>query len=384
MKHLKISAILILFIFVFSAYSYGTWTGATRLTWTSATAYYPKIMTASNYIHIVWCSNLPGVYSLYHKNSTDAGNNWSGPNRLTWDTGNSMAPSIATNSSNHVLLVWDNDKSEESQIYFKKSTNNGTNWSSLEQLTWTSGASWYPSIAVGANNHIHVVWQDDYTGNLELYYKCSTDNGATWSINPRITWNAGSSEHPVIATDSNNNLHLLWEEDGSGNYEIYYKNTSDNGTTWSTVTQLTWSSPGASWNPVVAVDSNDVIHIIYVKNSSGQNTDIFHKKSTDGGINWSSPTQLTWTDASTLDPAICISPNNHIHVVWDDNNINADWEIYYKTSTDGGSSWSLTRLTSMNGLSWYPSIAANSTNKVFVSWQDDAPGNFELYFKKDE
>jgi len=62
MKHLRILAIMILFISVFCVYNYGTWTGATRLTWTSATAYYPKIMTASNYIHIVWCSNLPGVY----------------------------------------------------------------------------------------------------------------------------------------------------------------------------------------------------------------------------------------------------------------------------------------------------------------------------------
>lgn len=96
MRHLKILAIMILFISVFCVYTYGDWTGATRLTWTSATAFYPKIMSASDNIHIVWCSNLPGVYSLYHKYSTNAGDSWFGPNRLTWDSGNSMAPSYLT------------------------------------------------------------------------------------------------------------------------------------------------------------------------------------------------------------------------------------------------------------------------------------------------
>lgn len=97
MRHLKILAIMILFISVFSAYNYGIWTGATRLTWTSATAFYPKIaIDNNNYIHVVWCTNNPGIYSLFYKKSTNAGVDWSSPIRLTWDTGNAMAPSYLT------------------------------------------------------------------------------------------------------------------------------------------------------------------------------------------------------------------------------------------------------------------------------------------------
>jgi hypothetical protein len=68
-----------------------------------------------------------------------------------------------------------------------------------------------------------VVWQDDTPGNNEVFYKKSTNGGMAWSGAKRLTWNSGDSEFPAAATDSNDNIHLVWRYGSIGNGEIYYK-----------------------------------------------------------------------------------------------------------------------------------------------------------------
>ena len=47
-------------------------------------------------------------------------------------------------------------------------------WNGAKRLTWTSGSSRSPATAVDSNNHIHVVWEDLTPGNYEIYYKRGT------------------------------------------------------------------------------------------------------------------------------------------------------------------------------------------------------------------
>ena len=95
-------------------------------------------------------------------------------------------------------------------------------WGTAKRLTWNSGASLNPAIAFDSSNHIHLVWYDETPGNREIYYKKSTTGGDTWTTK-RLTYNSGRSYNPVIALDSNNHIHLVWNDETPGNLEIYYK-----------------------------------------------------------------------------------------------------------------------------------------------------------------
>jgi hypothetical protein len=97
------------------------------------------------------------------------------------------------------------------------------NWTTAKRLTWNSGSSWYPGIAVDTSGNLHVVWDDDTPGNREIYYKKSTDGGSTWMPSQRLTRNSGGSGLPAIAVDSSGNLHVVWCDGTPGNAEIYYK-----------------------------------------------------------------------------------------------------------------------------------------------------------------
>jgi hypothetical protein len=108
-------------------------------------------------------------------------------------------------------------------ICYKQSTDAGASWSTNKKLTWTAGDSKSPAIAIDALNVLHVVWFDYTPGNPDIYYRNSTDAGATWSTIQNLTLNSGNSMYPAMAVDSSGNVHVLWEDDTPGNKEIYYR-----------------------------------------------------------------------------------------------------------------------------------------------------------------
>jgi hypothetical protein len=58
-------------------------------------------------------------------------------------------------------------------------------------------------------------------------------------------------------------------------------------------------------------------------------------------------------------------------------------DLYHKKSTDGGVSWSgSTRLTYNEGNSNFPTLAKTSQSALHVLWQDTTPGKDEIYHSK--
>src|SRR4030043_1036144 len=98
------------------------------------------------------------------------------------------------------------------------------------------------------------------------------------------------------------------------------------------------------------------------------------------GDTWTTGKRLTNNAGSSSYPAIAVDGSN-IYVVWEDNTP-GNLEIYFKKSDDGGATWTTNkRLTNNAGYSVVPAIAVDGSN-IYVVWADDTPGNLEIYFKK--
>ena len=240
-------------------------------------------------------------------------------------------------------------------------------WSGKIRLTWSGTFNNDPDIAVDPSNKVHVVWMChvDTLSNYEIYYKNSTDSGSSWSALQRLTWNAARSDWPSIASDSNNNIHLVWQDAAYGAYEVLYKNSSNGGSSWSAVQRLTWNA-GASTKPKIAVDSNDHLHVVWADASFGSE-EILYKKSTDGGATWSAINRLTHNVNYASNPCMAIDSENHIRLVWiEEPPAYPNGDVYFKRSQDAGATWSgPTRLT-WNGKSYSPDIAINSNKVIFL------------------
>jgi hypothetical protein len=273
--------------------------------------------------------------------------------------------------------VWRDVQDGNPEIYHKHSTDNGNTWGTDTRLSNNTSASDFPSVSV-SGSIVHVVWRDNRDGYDDIYYKRSTDNGSNWGSETQLTNSPAQSDGPSVSA-SGSFVHVAFHKFlGSGNVKIYYKRSTDNGASWEADVQLTNSS-GTSYEPSISV-SGSVVHLVWRDDRDG-NFEIYYKRSTDNGTNWSTDTRLTNASGDSWYPSVSVS-NSFIHTVWQENR-DGNFEIYYKRSTDSGTSWEAeTRLTSNDYFSWYPSVASSGSG-VHVVWQDIRDGNWEIYYKRD-
>ena len=358
---------------------FAQWQTDLRLTNDTATSYTSEnnarcIAASGNNIHIIWIDSRGGDWELYYKRSTDGGSTWGTDIRLTNSIGYSAHPSIAVSGS-FVYAVWDDSRNGGNVVYFKRSTNAGVSWESDFRLTFATNYSYYPSLSVSGSN-VYVAWIDMRDGNNEIYYKNSTDAGISWSTDLRLTNNSGSSVYPTIQS-AGSVIHVSWWDNRDGNYEIYYKRSPDGGLSWGQDIRLTNNS-STSMNSCISA-SGFLVHVVWYDNRDG-NYEIYNKFSADGGINWSQDIRLTNSSGDSWHPFVTLS-GSIVHVTWEDYR-DGNFEIYYKRSTDGGLNWGTdTRLTNSSAVSQNSSIDI-SGSVLHVVWLDNRDGNYEIYYKR--
>ena len=229
---------------------------------------------------------------------------------------------------------------------------------------------------------VHVVWRENRDGNYEIYYKRSTDGGISWGTDTRISNNVYYSSNPSISI-SGSDVHIVWEDNRDGitaqNYQIYYNRSSDGGTSWGTDTRLT-NDPTTAENPSVSSSGPVVLVVWNHRDAGGVYTAINYKRSTDGGISWGEDKVLTNDPGAYWHPCVSVS-ESEVHVVWLGGLVNKP-AVGYKRSTDGGINWGAN--TWLTGDSIYtdcPSVSASGSS-VHVLWLDARENtHYQIYYK---
>lgn len=292
-------------------------------------AKFPSIASQGNYVYISWTESKNGNNEIYFRRSTDGGNNFLPELRLTNNIKNSDYSSIAVDGNN-LYIIWMDDRDNNNEIFLKKSTDFGFSWGNDIKLTNNSANSMYPSIAVNGTN-IHVVWSDNRDQNTEIYYKVSTDGGINWFNDNRLTYDITNSVIPSIALNENI-IYVVWTDERDFVEQIYFKRSTDNGATWSNDIRLTNTNYAAS-EPNVCVSSNN-IHIVWEDTRNlYPNFDIYYKRSTDYGTTWTNEVKINSSIGSSRFPFVTFS-NNYIYAIWH-NNRTGNWEIYHSFNPIG-------------------------------------------------
>ena len=337
---------------------------------------------ASNNIHIVWSNNSAEIYYTKLDNN---GNTLVDDLPLTINTpGFSVDPDIAIDSQDNLHIVWadERDNNQGPEIYYTKLDNNGNTLVNDLRLTFAFWNSFRPALAIDPSDNIHIAWNDDRasswsTGIRELYYTKLDNNGNT--LIDDVGQYGNVSEFAGIVVDSNGNVHLTWTWYPwwtSTPNAILYKKLDNNGNTL--VYPISIINGYFSTYPKMAIDTNDNVHIVW--NDRRDLTDeIYYTKLSNNGITMVDDLRLTFT-GGTAGPDLTIDQDNNIHIVWwwwGDN------EIYYKQLNNNGSSLSSNfRLTFTSGGSQYPSIDLDANNNIHLAWEEWTSGGPEIYYKR--
>jgi len=231
-------------------------------------------------------------------------------------------------------------------------------WSTEEtETTFTEGVTQYNSqrkLVRTSDNYLHRVYTKYDGSNYRVYYAKSTDGGSTWTESV-LTEPGVDCKNPAIATDSEDNLWVVYEKYNDG---IKYKKY--NGLSWENEQDISGDDFGHV--PAISVDSNDNIHVVWYTDTGK----ICYR--TYNGTAWSSIQNLREINHPQY-PSIAIDTNNYIHVLWQELNTTTNtYNIKHRMYT---SSWQPVHniTTGETYDQKYPSIATDTSGNAWIVWQ---------------
>ncbi len=313
---------------------------------------------------------------------------WRPDKRLTYDDSTSYFGyptqwSIATDTLGRVHVVWSDQRDPQwcSEVYYKRSVDNGENWESDMPLT-TNSSYWQemPCVVTDNQNRVHVVYTE-FSNYVVVHYKRSTNGGVSWEPQTDIVNVQGDfAGHTSLASDLADGVYVLYaNQTGPGwmNLDNFFVRSTDGGQTWEGSKQLTFSET-ALWGSIAA-DTLGRVHVVYVEAPDGERQ-LYYRRSTNSGQNFEPPVQLTSASSNKFNGSIYTNRGDMVYVVWQDKR-DGNWEIYYIRSTDGGTNWGPEiRLTADPDTSIEPNITADLNSGVYLVWTDNRPEK-GVYFK---
>jgi len=357
----------------------------------------PQIaMDAAGNIYMAWEDDTANNSNILFSRSTDGGATFfPTPMKLSNSLGCSFNPVMAVDVSANINVVWQDSpdcRFRTSNIFFSRSTDGGITFSAPMNLSETIISAFYsiPQIAVAAGN-ISVVWESD-TGNLGIWFRSSSDGGATFSEPKMLSTNTGGSIDPQIAVDKSGNINVVWEDDIAGHSDISFRRSTDGGAIFFPILNpKNLSNPDGSFiasahSPRIAADLSGNINVVWAGTDPIYfNTDIFFSRSTDGGAtffpipkNLSNNTVL-FGDSSS--PQIAVDLAGNINVVWEAPDITPD--TFFARSGDGGATFSTPppKISNDLGSSFNARLALDANGNINVAWEDNT-GNRDIFFTR--
>ncbi|MCX6165395.1 MAG: T9SS type A sorting domain-containing protein [Ignavibacteriae bacterium] len=242
-----------------------------------------------------------------------------------------------------------------------------------------------PSVKFSAKypNRVVAAWRDFRTGVSpairRIGYSYSTNGGISWAISsliPILDPNHPKASDPVVVSDLDGNFYVATVSiTNSGNLDLLVYKSTDGGVTFPIYYFVQGGAPNLEDKEWMVCDLNNSsayksnLYISWTRFFGGNTPNICVTKSTNGGVNWTTPVQIT-TTSNVQGSYPCIGPNGELHVVWayySGSNIN----INYSKSTNSGTNF-ITPFSIAQGLN--PNIVITSSNVTFPTIACDLSG----------
>ena len=104
--------------------------------------------------------------------------------------------------------------------------------------------------------------------------------------------------------------------------------------------------------------------------------EIYYRTSSDNGDTWSKIVQLTKNSVDDLSPTILQLMNGTILIFYMQSH-----EIFYKYSSDGGETWVTTQLTDNSYTDSYPAAAQTRDGRIWVAWDSYRSSKYNVYYQ---
>lgn len=252
-----------------------------------------------------------------------------------------------------VYAIWMNDF----DIQFSKSTDHGRTWSTPEPVYGHVAWGDKPNFGTSGNGRdVYVLYNGPTDGDVHAAF--SHDAGETWAQtrvtdNRRYNFAYGTAVLPDGRAVSSQ-ISFTYSGPAAaaeGVVKIHVYASEDGGATWTNtvVDTLELGSPCASElcyadfydsGPALAADEDGDLVLVYsgAQEPGGPRT-IYARSSTNGGRTWSARVSLSPSGANAAFVAAAGVGDDGARIYFADQRTGR-WNVWYRTSTDLGASWS--------------------------------------------
>jgi hypothetical protein len=343
---------------------------------------------------------------VFFSKSTDAGNTWA-PNFMISQDSDTLwgyMPHLTLDFYGNLFCAYTvvNDNSANRDIYFTKSTDGGISFTQPVIVNDSTGVHHQRNCAIAVDSsgqYIFVAWQDWRNVQYEpdIYFSRSTDGGATFLPSVRVNDDLDTANQwfPVVACDnSGQNVYVAWEDqrDTLHDWDVYFSRSTNYGQTFEAnypVNDTNISGYSLQGRPSIYY-KNGIICIGFDDWRTGA-VGTYFDKSTDNGANFGVDICMVDTYGVSAYPSIAVDGSNRLFSVWEDGREYSTYgsDVYFSFSADTGQTFKENVLVNdhqgiMDAWDWDPSICVNDSGKVFVAWDadrnDPSHTNSDIYF----
>ncbi len=191
-------------------------------------------------------------------------------------------------------------------IMVSRSTNGGQSFQAPIDISSTSSVQW-PVPVVGADGAVYVAWVS--YSPLSIRFAKSTNGGASFGAERSVTsvsfypgdLNGGIMTFPFPAMDAditggpfNGNLYVIYMDYGPGSdTDIFFRRSTDGGATWSPTVRINDDTPGNGrdqFHPWISIDEAGVISAVFLDRRDDPGNyyyNCYMTQSSDAGATWS-------------------------------------------------------------------------------------------------
>jgi hypothetical protein len=212
--------------------------------------------------------------------------------------------------------------------------------------------------------------------------------GVSFGQPTQIVGTTGEDAEPPLITKAGKNVYIVWHEfpDLVNDVpDIYLSRSTNGGRTFGLRKNLSNSATIDSRQEQIAASKGNVF-VVWIETDPVAGPQVFFTRSTNSGASFTSPKKLSDVGNPT-NPRITASEDN-VFVAWQ---ANSPPDIFLTQSADAGANFSnAINVSNNNGDSEFAPVDVAlhqieaSGKTVTLTWRDNTPGDFEIFFANGE
>jgi len=226
----------------------------------------------------------------------------------------------------------------------------------------------HPALATGSDGSIHLTYQSQVFGKWEIYH--TTWLNGNWLAPQNISNTSASSQQPDIILTAENVAVIVWMEGAEGASRIYYAWQAEE--TWNTY----WVPASVDGRrPSIALDAYPYLWVVWESPEVGlMEREIYAIRGNYAdGITWS-PLAINLSDSTLNDSTqACITgtASNGAYIVWQEQTADG-LQVFYADTSEPGMWWTEPeRLSVGDSETAQPHICAGIAGPIHAMWEQD-------------